>query len=115
MYRVGGGCAPAGTPTGARTAVQASRNREGGFMASSTPLSVEDLERELERLSEQEFFDPPEDFVQKALITDDSIYEEAEKDWKGWWIKKAKELTWFQEPSERVDDSNPPYYEWFSD
>ena len=64
---------------------------------------------------EIEKFDPPEEFVKNALLNDPSIYEEAEKDWKGWWLKQAKELHWFKEPTETVDESNPPFYKWFTD
>src|SRR5690242_17435567 len=62
-----------------------------------------------------ETFDPPEDFAKHALLDDSSVYDEAEKDWKGWWMKQAKELHWFKEPSEDLDDSNPPFYKWFQD
>jgi acetyl-CoA synthetase len=64
---------------------------------------------------EIETFDPPEEFREKALLNDPSIYEEAEGDWKGWWLKQANELHWFKEPTETVDDSNPPFYKWFAD
>jgi acetyl-CoA synthetase len=30
-------------------------------------------------------------------------------------MKQAKELHWFKEPSETLDESNPPFYKWFSD
>ncbi len=36
-------------------------------------------------------------------------------DWKGWWLKQAKELHWFKEPTKDLDDSNPPFYKWFED
>ena len=62
-----------------------------------------------------EKFEPPEDFKKHALLSDPSVYEEAEKDWQGWWLKQAKELHWFTEPTEILDDSNPPFYKWFSD
>jgi acetyl-CoA synthetase len=62
-----------------------------------------------------EKFDPPEDFKKHALLDDPSVYEDAEKDWKGWWLKQAKELHWFKEPTETVDESNPPFYKWFTD
>src|SRR6478735_6369214 len=64
---------------------------------------------------EIEKFDPPEDFAKNALLNDPKVYDEAEKDWKGWWMKQAKELHWFQAPSETLDDSNPPFYKWFTD
>jgi len=80
----------------------------------NTPTG-EELEKRLTELSEQEFFDPPESFVKNALLSDPKIYEEADEDWKGWWLKQAKELHWFKEPTEDLDDSNPPFYKWFAD
>src|SRR6201996_7707023 len=82
---------------------------------SATSTGDKTLEAQLEEMLEIEKFDPPEEFVKNALLNDPSIYEEAEKDWKGWWLKQAKELDWFKEPSETLDDSNPPFYKWFTD
>jgi acetyl-CoA synthetase len=74
------------------------------------------LERELGDLLDQERFEPPEDFVKDALVTDLSMHEEAEKDAPAWWLKQATELLdWFEEPKEALDDSNPPFFKWFSD
>ena len=74
------------------------------------------LERQLEDLLEQERFEPPEDFVNDALVTDLSMHEEAAKDPAGWWLKQTTELLdWFEEPTEALDDSNPPFFKWFSD
>jgi acetyl-CoA synthetase len=82
---------------------------------SATTTGDKTLEAQLEEMLDIEKFDPPEDFAKNALLNDASIYDEAEKDWKGWWLKQAKELDWFKEPTETVDDSNPPFYKWFSD
>ena len=74
------------------------------------------LERQLEDLLDQERFEPPEDFVNDALVTDLSMHEEAAKDPAGWWLKQTTELLdWFEEPTEALDDSNPPFFKWFSD
>jgi len=74
------------------------------------------LERQLEDLLEQERFEPPEDFVKDALVTDLSMHEEAAKDPAGWWLKQTTELLdWFEEPTEALDDSDPPFFKWFSD
>ncbi len=79
-------------------------------------ISGEELEHKLEEMLEVETFDPPEDFKKDALLSDPSIYEEAEKDWKGFWLKQAKELLhWYKEPEESLDDSDPPFYKWFKD
>jgi acetyl-CoA synthetase len=74
------------------------------------------LERQLEDLLEQERFEPPEDFVRDALVTDLSMHEEAQKDPAAWWLKQATELLdWAEEPTQALDDSNPPFFKWFSD
>src|SRR5512133_198578 len=74
------------------------------------------LERELGDLLDQERFEPPEDFVKDALVTDLSIHEEAEKDPAGWWLKQATELLdWFEEPTQTLDDSTPPFFKGFQD
>ena len=82
---------------------------------ATTHESDQTLESKLEEMLDTEKFEPPEEFVKHALLDDPSVYEEAEKDWKGWWMKQAKELHWFKEPSQDVDDSNPPFFKWFAD
>jgi len=85
-------------------------------MAATENLTGEELERKLEELLDQEYFEPPEEFTKNALISDPSIYEEAEKDWKAWWLKQATEnLDWETEPQESVDESDAPFYTWFAD
>ena len=82
---------------------------------ATTHMTDQTLESKLEEMLETEKFDPPEEFVKHALLSDPSVYDEAEKDWKGWWMKQAKELHWFKEPTEDVDESDPPFYKWFAD
>jgi acetyl-CoA synthetase len=74
-----------------------------------------DLENRLTELLDVERFDPPQDFAADALISDASVHEAAEKDPPGWWLEQAKELSWFTEPTVALDDSDPPFYKWFSD
>jgi acetyl-CoA synthetase len=54
---------------------------------ATTPSGEETLEAKLEGMLEIEKFEPPEDFRKDALLSDASVYEEAESDWKGWWLK----------------------------
>ncbi len=82
---------------------------------AQTPVSEETLESRLEEMLDIETFDPPDDFAKQANLSDASIYDEADKDWQGWWMSQAKKLHWFSEPSEALDDSNPPFYKWFKD
>jgi acetyl-CoA synthetase len=71
------------------------------------------LERELDELLDQEWFEPPEDFVRQALITDESEHEAAERDPEGWWAKQAEALHWFKRWDTVLDDGDAPFYKWF--
>ena len=74
-----------------------------------------DLERELDGLLDRDRFDPPPGFAAAALVADGSLHAEAARDPDAWWAKQARDLEWFREPSEVLDDSNPPFYRWFAD
>ncbi len=66
-------------------------------------------------LKEERSFPPSDEFVAQANATTD-IYAEADKDFVGWWTKQALErITWFKEPTVSLDDSNAPFFKWFSD
>jgi acetyl-CoA synthetase len=82
----------------------------------ATELRAEDFEKRLESLLEIEKFPPPEGFRKQALITDESIYEEAATDLEGFWAKQAEELVdWAEKPTQILDESNAPFYKWFAD
>jgi acetyl-CoA synthetase len=72
------------------------------------------LEQELGELLDQERFEPPEDFVAAALITDTSEHEAAAEDREVWWSEQARALHWFKEWDSVLDDSDPPFYKWFT-
>jgi acetyl-CoA synthetase len=72
------------------------------------------LEQELGELLDQERFEPPEDFAREALIGDLSEHEAAAKDSQDWWAQQARELHWFKEWDSVLDDSDPPFYKWFT-
>ena len=75
-----------------------------------------DPDVELEaRLAEQDSFEPPADFVEQANVTDPDIYDEFESNWPNCWTQAADMLDWEAEYTEILDDSNPPFYEWFAD
>jgi acetyl-CoA synthetase len=74
-----------------------------------------ELEQELRELLDIERFDPPEDFVRDALVTDMSLHEEAAKDPVAWWAKQARErLDWFEDFDTVLDDSRAPFFKWFA-
>ena len=45
-------------------------------------------------------------------MDDASVYEEAERDYEGFWAERARELHWFKE-WDRVLDWDPPEAQWF--
>src|SRR5437763_2381789 len=62
---------------------------------------------------EDRTFPPPEDFRRNALVSDDSLYKEAEKDWEGFWARQARELvSWFDD-FDTVLDWDLPFAKWF--
>src|SRR5215207_3096938 len=74
------------------------------------------LEQKLEELLAVEKFEPPEELRANANWSDPAIYEEAAADPEAWWLRQAKELLdWDVEPTQSLDDSNPPFYKWFAD
>jgi acetyl-CoA synthetase len=82
----------------------------------ATEVKGEELEKQLESMLEIEKFPPPEDFRRQALVQDESMYEEAERDLEGFWAKQADELVdWAEKPTQVLDESNAPFYKWFAD
>jgi acetyl-CoA synthetase len=81
---------------------------------ASTDTTHDDLARRLEELLETERFDPPQSFVAEALDTDDSLWQQAAKDPVAWWAEQARDLHWFSEWDTVLDDSDAPFYKWFS-
>ncbi|KAB1196877.1 MULTISPECIES: acetate--CoA ligase [Haloferax] len=74
-----------------------------------------DGDGELEaRLVEQEEFEPSEEFVAQANVSDPEIYEEFEENWPQSWERAADMLDWDESYDQVLDDSNPPFYKWFT-
>src|SRR3954470_20515926 len=82
----------------------------------ATKVSTEDLEKQLESMLDIEKFPPPDDFRKQALVTDESMYDEAGSDLEGFWQRQAEELLdWAEKPTQTLDESNAPFYKWFAD
>ncbi len=82
---------------------------------ATTKETGDSLEHELQSLTERETFEPPAEFRRHALVADDSLHREADADPHAFWLERARQLTWFSEPTESLDDSNPPFFRWFAD
>jgi len=57
-------------------------------------------------------YEPPDGFSRQANVSDPSIYEEADKDFEGFWANQARELHWFEE-WDQVLSWDPPEVQWF--
>ncbi|MCW2991572.1 MAG: acetate/CoA ligase, partial [Solirubrobacterales bacterium] len=68
------------------------------------------LEQQLSTLLDVERFDPPEDFAANALIRAAQQPEDPVAEW----AQRAEALDWFAPWEEVLDDSDPPFYKWFS-
>ena len=83
-------------------------------MTEPAALSGDELEAEIAKLLEQEFFDPPAEFAKNALLNDPKVYEEAAADPEGWWERHAEDLHWFEPWSKVLEESEAPFYKWFT-
>jgi len=77
-------------------------------------MSETDVDLEA-RLAEQDSFEPPESFVEQANVSDPGIYDEFENNWPDCWEAAAELLEWTSDYDQVLDDSNPPFYQWFTD
>jgi len=77
-------------------------------------MSETDVDLEA-RLAEQDSFEPPESFVEQANISDPEIYDEFQDNWPHCWEAAADLLDWSSDYDQVLDDSNPPFYQWFTD
>jgi acetyl-CoA synthetase len=82
---------------------------------TTEPLVGEPLERRLTELLHQDRFTPPPEFVASERVNDASLYAQAELDVDGFWAEQARTLAWEKPFTTVLDDSNPPFYKWFTD
>src|SRR5512147_381663 len=62
-----------------------------------------------------EVFYPSAEVVRHARVPDwKALAAEAERDLTGFWAKEANELHWFEHWDKVLDDSNKPFFKWFT-
>ncbi len=67
----------------------------------------------IEDAGQKETFWPSEEMKKRAWVSDESIYERADKDPVGFWAERAREgLEWFQDWQETYREELP-YFQWF--
>ena len=69
---------------------------------------------------ESRVFPPPADMMKHAAISGMEAYQalcdEAERDYEGFWARLAREnLSWQTPFTKTLDESDAPFYKWFSD
>jgi acetyl-CoA synthetase len=62
---------------------------------------------------ENRTFPPPQGFKDQALITQAGIYDEAERDWHGFWARQAAELVDWYEEWHTIVEWELPFARWF--
>ncbi|MDE0137186.1 MAG: acetate--CoA ligase [bacterium] len=73
-------------------------------------------ERTIENLlQEDRIFPPSPEFTRQANARP-GLHEQAAADPVAYWEAQARDrVTWFKEPTVLLDDSNPPFFKWFTD
>ncbi len=58
---------------------------------------------------------PSDEVVAQAIVPDwDEMAAFALKDLEGFWAERAEELEWFENWDKVLDDSNKPFFKWFT-
>ena len=66
------------------------------------------------RLEAQDVFEPSDAFVSQANVSDPEVYERFDAEWPHCWEEAADLLTWDSPYDQVLDDSDPPFFEWFT-
>ena len=62
-----------------------------------------------------EWYYPADNIVQNAHVPDyEAVYSEAMSDIAGFWGKQAENLDWYEKWDTVLDDSNAPFFQWFT-
>ena len=64
---------------------------------------------------EQRTFPPSTEFKANAIVSDQSLYLEGERDFEAYWARHARELISWAQPFTKTLEWDLPYAEWFSD
>ena len=82
---------------------------------SQVVLAGAELEHRLEALLAEARFPPPPGFFTEESVLDTAPHAAAEQDPNAFWAEQARRLHWDVPFTTVLDDSNPPFYKWFSD
>jgi len=64
---------------------------------------------------EQGFYQPLPSVIDNATVKEyEALYKRSLEDPQGFWAERAEELDWFRKWDKVLDDSNPPFFKWFT-
>lgn len=64
---------------------------------------------------EGDVYYPSEEVIKQANVKEyDSLYKRSIEDREGFWAEQANELEWYKKWDKVLDDSNKPFYKWFT-
>ncbi len=64
---------------------------------------------------EGEVFYPSQEVIKQANVPDyDTLYKRSIEDREGFWAEQAEHLEWYKKWDKVLDDSNKPFYKWFT-
>ncbi len=65
-------------------------------------------------LHEKRVFEPKEDVLNRSLVKNWDEEIEKGKDIEKYWAEKAEQFVWFKKWNKILDESNKPFYQWFT-
>ncbi|MGC8865707.1 MAG: acetyl-coenzyme A synthetase N-terminal domain-containing protein, partial [Bacteroidales bacterium] len=69
----------------------------------------------MENILHGEVYYPSTEVQEKANIKDwNELQKEANEDYEKFWERRAEELHWFKKWERVLDDSDKPFYKWFT-
>ena len=73
-------------------------------------------ERTIENLLQEDRIFPPSPEFTRQANAQPGLHDQAAADPIAYWEAQARNrVTWFKEPTVLLDDSNPPFFKWFTD
>jgi acetyl-CoA synthetase len=69
----------------------------------------------MDQNNQSRFITPSETVIKNANVTEyEKAYKASVDDRENFWSTQAKKLHWFQKWDKVLDNSNPPFFKWFT-
>ncbi|KAA3612484.1 MAG: acetate--CoA ligase [Calditrichaeota bacterium] len=73
------------------------------------------MSNEKNRTTDADLYYPSQQVIDKATVKEyDELYKKSIEDREGFWSEQAENLEWFSKWEKVLDDSNKPFYKWFT-